>query len=58
LERGRKTEVEWLNGEVLRLAANHGIAAPINARVRELIKLAEQGGRKDYSAEELLAAIR
>jgi 2-dehydropantoate 2-reductase len=58
LQRGRKTEVEWLNGEVLRLAADYGIAAPINTRVRELIQLAEQGGRKDYSADELLAAIR
>mgnify|MGYP003635624793 FL=1 len=58
LERGRKTEVEWLNGEVIRLAAEHGIPVPVNERIRHLIQLAEQGGRRDYRAAELLAAIR
>ena len=58
LERGRKTEVEWLNGEVIRLAAEHGIPVPVNKRIRHLIQLAEQGGRRDYRAVELLAAIR
>ena len=58
LERGRKTEVEWLNGEVIRLAAEHGLAAPVNEQVRALVQLAEQGGRRDYRGDELLAIIR
>lgn len=58
LERGRKTEVEWLNGEVIRLAADHGISAPVNEQIRQLVQLAEQGGRRDYRGEELLAIIR
>lgn len=58
LERGRKTEVEWLNGEVIRLAARHGISVPVNEQIRRLIQQAEQGGRRDYRGDELLAIIR
>lgn len=44
LSRGRKTEVDFLNGEVVRLAGRLGLAAPINTRVCELIHAAEQAG--------------
>ncbi|WP_373079995.1 2-dehydropantoate 2-reductase [Zhongshania sp.] len=57
LERGRKTEVEWLNGEVLSLAKAHGLTAPANARLKALVHRAEEGGRRDYSGTELLALI-
>ncbi|MEX1669013.1 2-dehydropantoate 2-reductase [Zhongshania guokunii] len=57
LERGRKTEVEWLNGEVISLAREHGLNAPVNSRLKALVHAAEQGGRRDYSGEELLALI-
>jgi 2-dehydropantoate 2-reductase len=57
LERGRKTEVEWLNGEVISLAMEHGLTAPANLRLKTLVHEAEQGGRRDYSGEELLALI-
>lgn len=50
--------MEWLNGEVIRLAAEHGLAAPVNEQVRALVQLAEQGGRRDYRGDELLAIIR
>ncbi|CAA0092352.1 Putative 2-dehydropantoate 2-reductase [Zhongshania aliphaticivorans] len=57
LERGRKTEVEWLNGEVIRLGENYGLSAPANERVRQLIQQAERGGRRDYKGDELLKLI-
>jgi len=57
LERGRKTEVEWLNGEVIALAREHGLNAPVNNRLKALVHAAEQGGRRDFSGEELLALI-
>ena len=41
LHRGRPTEVDYLNGEVVRLAEAHGLQAPINARICELIHAAE-----------------
>ena len=58
LQAGRITEVDWLNGEVLRLAQRLGRAAPVNARLQELIRQAEQGGRREWSGTELLAALR
>lgn len=58
LEFGRRTEVDWLNGEVAALARRHGLQAVANERVRTLINAAEQGGRRDFSGEELLALLR
>lgn len=57
-EAGRATEVDYINGEVLRLAASLGHAAPINARMVELVRAAEQGGRRDWTADELLAELK
>ena len=53
LERGRRTEIDWLNGEVLRLASQQGTMAAANARLLELVKKAEMGGRRDYTGAEL-----
>lgn len=58
LELGRPTEVDWLNGEVVRLAQKQGRRAPVNARLVELIREAEQGGRRDWRGAELLAELR
>ncbi|HBP20565.1 MAG TPA: 2-dehydropantoate 2-reductase [Planctomycetes bacterium] len=44
LERGRPTEVAYLNGEIVRLAAEHGATAPLNQRLVELIRAAEAAG--------------
>lgn len=57
LELGRRTEVDWINGEVVRLAASVGRLAPINERVVSLIRDAENGGRRDWSGSELRAAL-
>lgn len=38
LERGRRLELEWLNGEVVRLGAELGVPTPENAAVFEALK--------------------
>ncbi len=38
LERGRRLELEWLNGEVVRLGRELGVATPENATVFEALK--------------------
>lgn len=59
LERGRLTEVDVLNGEIVRLADEHGIAAPINRRIVELVHEAERAGSGSprMSAETLLRSL-
>ncbi|MEC9406635.1 MAG: 2-dehydropantoate 2-reductase [Pseudomonadota bacterium] len=42
LTKGRKTEIDYLNGEIVRLAESIGRQAPINAAVCQLIHAAEQ----------------
>jgi 2-dehydropantoate 2-reductase len=44
LERGRATEIDYLNGEIVRLADRRGVAAPVNRKIIELIKQAETAG--------------
>ncbi len=38
LERGRRLELEWLTGEVVRLGLEHGVPTPENAAVFEALK--------------------
>jgi len=58
LEAGRATEIDWLNGEVVRLAQQLGRSAPVSARMIELVRAAEHGGRRAWRGDELLAALR
>jgi 2-dehydropantoate 2-reductase len=58
LQAGRVTEVDWLNGEVMRLAERLGRAAPVNAKLLALIRQAEQGGQRQWSGAALLAELR
>lgn len=44
LDRGRPTEVEYLNGEIVRIAERVGRAAPLNRRMVELVHDAERDG--------------
>ena len=39
----RRTEVDYLNGELVALAERMGKDAPINRRIVELVRLAEKG---------------
>jgi 2-dehydropantoate 2-reductase len=59
LERGRLTEVDFLNGEIVRLADEQGAAAPINRRIVELVHEAERAGTGSpgMSAETLLRSL-
>ena len=58
LEAGRITEINWINGEVLRQAERVGMAVPANRRVVELMQAAEKGGRRYWAGAELLAELR
>jgi 2-dehydropantoate 2-reductase len=58
LQQGRATEIDYLNGEIVRLAAANGRAAPMNAKVTTLVKAAEQGGRRDWSGSALLKELQ
>lgn len=42
LRTGRPTEIDYLQGEIVRLADKHGVAAPLNRRVLDLVKQAEK----------------
>jgi 2-dehydropantoate 2-reductase len=56
LEARRATEVDYLQGEVVELAARVGTSAPTNAALQRLVHAAEAGGRRDFTAAELRAA--
>lgn len=59
LERGRPTEIDYINGEVLRLAAAVGVAAPLNTALVALVHQAERQPPDSvrYSAAALWAAL-
>ena len=54
---GRETEIDWLNGEVVRLAESLGETAPVNAAIVELVKQAELGVQRTWSATQLCEHI-
>lgn len=59
LERRRLTEVDELNGEIVKLAEERGLRAPLNARIVELVHQAEQkaSGSPKLGADELWARL-
>jgi 2-dehydropantoate 2-reductase len=57
LEAGRRTEVDWLNGEIVRLARSQGREAPVNERLLGLIRAAEGGGPRNWSGRALLVEL-
>jgi len=50
---GRETEIDQLNGEVVKLARSLGRGAPVNSAIVELVKQRELGVEHEWSAEEL-----
>jgi 2-dehydropantoate 2-reductase len=50
---GRETEIDFLNGEVVKLAAKLGREAPVNAAIVSLIKQRELGVERLWSPEDL-----
>jgi len=57
LQRHRPTEVDAINGEIVRLAQAHGLAAPINAKLVELVRQAEREPR-EWRGDELLQELQ
>ena len=58
LQRGRPTEVDWLNGEIVDLARKVGVDAPLNARIVALVHEAEGGtGSPNLGADALWRAL-
>jgi len=59
LTRGRPTEVDYLNGEIVRLAESCGAAAPINTRMVAIVHDAEKraAGSPKLSADALWRAL-
>lgn len=45
LVRGASIETEWLNGEIVRLGAEHGVPTPVNERVLTRIREAARPGQ-------------
>jgi 2-dehydropantoate 2-reductase len=41
LARGKRSEIDHLNGTVVRLGARHGVATPVNQALHALVKLVE-----------------
>lgn len=54
---GRKTEIDFLNGAVAELGRRNGVPCPANEAAVELVKEAEYGGRKSWSAGEIEARV-
>jgi len=54
---GRATEIDQLNGEVVRLARTLGRRAPVNERIVDLVRQAEAGVERSWSAKELRAHV-
>ncbi len=46
LERGKPTEIDYLNGFIVRKAKEFGLSTPVNEKIVEMIKEIEQGKRK------------
>jgi 2-dehydropantoate 2-reductase len=57
LEAKRVTEVDYIQGEIVALADRLGRSAPVNRALVGLIREAERGGKRDFTGEELCAAL-
>ncbi|MYR46223.1 2-dehydropantoate 2-reductase [Streptomyces sp. SID5910] len=60
LERGRATEIDHLQGEIVAMAARHSLPAPVSARVVRLVHEAETappGIRRAWTGPDLLSEL-
>lgn len=57
-EAGRRSEVDWINGEVVRLAERLGESAPVNKQLVRLVRDAEQGGLRQWDGSALLLSLK
>ena len=56
LQRGKPTEVDYVNGEIVRLARSVGLAAPANELVVDLVGELERRGDGTFFAREEVAS--
>lgn len=56
IKRGRPSEIDYLNGEFVRLAGQNNIEAPLNKKLVEMVREVERSG-KFKTKEELLAGV-
>lgn len=56
LDQGRATEIDGLNGEIIRLGVEHQVPTPVNNALVELIRTAETGDPRRFSGAALRAA--
>lgn len=57
LQAGRRTEIDYINGEIVALAASKGLRAPLNTRIIALIREAEKS-YEPWSGRALLEELR
>ena len=57
LEHGKQTEVDFINGAIVRLAENRQSAAPLNKKIVELVHKLEQSGGF-FSRDEVISIFR
>lgn len=56
IKRGRVSEIDYINGEFVNLAKKHGLSAPLNEKLVEMVHQVEKENRF-FSKEELLNDI-
>jgi 2-dehydropantoate 2-reductase len=59
LERGRRTEIDFINGYVAQLGRKAGVPVSMNAAITDLVHLIEQGKSEPHPArlKELLKQV-
>jgi len=57
VQRGRPTEIDYLNGEITELGKRYGEATPLNSRIVELVHQVERTGQF-LSVEEIRQAFK
>ena len=59
LQKGRRTEIDYLNGEIIKLAQKYDVSTPVNQKIFELVRKAEaqEQGPPQIPAETLLQQV-
>jgi len=57
LDAGKKTEIDYLNGEIVSLGNKLGIPTPINSKIVQLVKEAEEKKISTLTPKELLFQV-
>jgi 2-dehydropantoate 2-reductase len=60
LKRGRKTEIDYINGALVKLGETHGVPTPVNGEIVRVVKEIEEGKRsmRVENLNEILSRVR